>query len=349
MRRSLQVGLLGAAMCLFAGAFAVSALYVPGITLLLVALAAAGLVWAAAHGARVELELTADRVQEGEEVTVTARVRGGVAPACRGTLSVIPGAAPVPLDWRRRSGEQSLRTLRRGRVAVGGATARWADPFRLCSRERSSEARELLVLPRVQRLRRRDLQQIAALPEPPPARTAGIELDGLRELLPDSPASRIHWLTLARKGVTMERRLRDGEERRPFTVVLDTCTGASADALDMAVRAAASLCLGLASAEGCAVLLPGRSRVEDLSPGLGAWPRLHELLALIEPGMAPRWELVRDAPRVVLVAPAATRAPAGVAVTCTVSPSPDAGGEVLFTVAGCAVQPAVRAWAGQAA
>lgn len=349
MSRILQLGLLGAAMCLFAGAFAVSALYVPGVTLMLVALAAGALVSAAARGARVELDLSSDRAEEGEPVTVTARVSGGLAPACRGALRVLPGAAPVALDTRRRSAEQRLRTVRRGRAAVGPAVARWADPFRLCARERASETRELLVLPRVQRLQRRELERIASLPEPLSSPTDGMELDGLRERVPGSPASRIHWLTLARTGVPMERRLRGHEDRRPFTVVLDARSAAGAEALDMAVRAAASLCAGLASAGGCSVLLPGRPRVEHLGPGLEAWPRLHELLALVEHGSAPRWELVRDARRVVLVRPGPTHAPAGFPVSCSVSPLREAGAEVLFNVAGCAVQAVGRVRAGRAA
>ncbi len=325
-------------MCLFAAAFAVAALYVPGVTLLLVALAAAILVSAASRGARVELDLTADRVEEGEQVTVTARVEGGLAAACRGTLRVLPGAAPAPLDWRRRSAQQSLRSVRRGRATVGPATAAWSDPFRLCARERASEPRELLVLPRVQRLRRSELERLAALPEPMLSPTAGMELDGLREWIPGSPASRIHWLTLARTGTAMERRLRGDQDRRPFTLVLDARSAASEPALDMAVRAAASLCLALATAGGCSVLLGDQPRVEDLGPGLEAWARLHELLALVTPGAAPRWELVRDARRIVLVHPGPRRAPAELSVSCAVSPAPQAGHEVLFNVAGCAVQ-----------
>ncbi len=349
MTRSLQLGLLGAAMCLFAAAFAVAALYVPGVTLLLVAVAATVLVSLAARGARVELDLTADRVEEGEEVTVTARVGGGLGAACRGTLCVLPGAQPTRLDWHSRSAEQILRTVRRGRATVGPATARWTDPFRLCARERASAPRELLVLPRVQRLRARELERIASLPEPGSSPMDGMELDGLRESVPGAPASRIHWLTLARSGVWMERRLRGDEDRRPFTVVLDARCAASEGALDMAVRAAASLCLGLATSGGCAVLIAGQPRVEDLGPGLEAWGRLHELFALVAHGAAPRWELVRDARRIVLVHPGPSQAPGEVPVSCSVSPLPEAGAAVLFSVAGCTVRAASRARAERAA
>jgi uncharacterized protein (DUF58 family) len=347
--RSLQLGLLGAAMCLFAAAFAVAALYVPGVTLLLIALASAVLVHLAARRARVELDLTADRVQEGEQITVTARVSGGVAPACRGTLRVLPGAPPVRMDWHSRSTEQLLRTVRRGRTTVGPATASWADPFHLCSSERRSSSRELLVLPRIQQLGRRELERIASLPEPGAAITDGVELDGLRQGVPGAPAARIHWLTLARSGVWMERRLRGDEDGRPFTVVLDACSAPSESALDMAVRAAASLSLGLATMGGCSVLIPGQPRLEDLGPGLEAWGRVHELFALVTHGSAPRWDLVRDARRIVLVHPGPDQAPADVAVSCSVSPAAPAGGEALFGVAGCAVRVAGRTRARRAA
>ena len=74
-------------------------------------------------GATVNLEIKSACM----EVTVTARVKGGLAVACRGMLRVLPGAAPAPLDWHRRSAQQSLRSVRRGRATVGPATARWSE------------------------------------------------------------------------------------------------------------------------------------------------------------------------------------------------------------------------------
>src|SRR6185312_658610 len=97
-----------------------------------------------------------------------------------------------------------------------------------------------------------------------------------------------------------------------------------------------------ADAGGCSVLLPGARRVEAVEPGLAGWPRLHALLALVEPGPSPCWELARELRRVVLVEAGPPRLPAGVSISCTVSPLPDAGRGSLFSVAGCTVQPAAR-------
>lgn len=348
MSRSLQLTLLGAAMCVLAGAFAVPALYVPGVTLVLVALASGVSVAVAARGSRVELEATADRVEEGEELTVRASVVGGLR-SCRGWLQVIPGNTPSPLGWRARSAEHRVRPLRRGRVSVGPSTARWADPFQICVSERVSARRELLVLPRVQSVRPHDLDRILALPEEQPTLAEGLEFDGVRPHRPGSPASRIHWLTAARTGALMERRFCEGVGPRAVTLALDASSAAGPDALDKAVRATASLCAGLARAGGCSVLLPGASRTETLGPGLEGWARLHDLLALVEEDEAPRWELARDAGRLVLVQARSPQPPAGVGVSCSVSPIPAERTSVLFSVAGCAVQPVGQARAERAA
>lgn len=336
-------------MCLFAGAFAVSALYVPGVTLVLVALAASVAVTSAARRARVELDLSAERIDEGEEVTVRALVVGGLGAVCRGTLTVLPGAAPATLGFRTRSASQALRPVRRGRVILGPSHARWADPFQICVRERASETRELLVLPRVRALRRADLERILALPDPSPSLSAGLDPDGLRPYRPGSPASRIHWLTVARTGVPAERGFIEESSRLPVTVVLDARDPASEEALDQAVRAAASLCFGLGAARGCSAMLPGLRRIESLGRGLEGWPHLHALLALVEPGAPPCWELARELRRIVLVQARRPVLPAGVSISCTVSPLADAGAGSLFEVAGCAVQPVARAQAGRAA
>jgi uncharacterized protein (DUF58 family) len=336
-------------MCLFAAAFAVSALYVPGVALLLVALAASIAAPAAARGARVELELSAERVEEGERAIVRARVSGRLAEWCRGSLRVLPGAQAARLGWRSRVVEQSVRTVRRGRVTVGPAKARWADPFQLCIRERMSETRELLVLPRVQPLRARDAAQLLSLPDARARGAPGLEFDGLRPPVPGAPASRIHWLTAARTGTPMERRFCEESDRWPVTIALDARAAASEEALDAAVRAAASLCAGLGQSGGCSAMLPGLHGLASLSSGLDGWAQLHEALALVEDGMAPRWELAREAHRLVLVQARTPQPPPGLAVSCFVSPVPDRSAGILFSIAGCAVQPARGARMGRAA
>ena len=48
------------------------------------------------------------------------------------------------------------------------------------------------------------------------------------------------------------------------------------------MRAAASLCVHLARAGGCALLLPGDRRPTVLEPTLVGWPHLHVRLALVD-------------------------------------------------------------------
>ena len=88
------------------------------------------------------------------------------------------------------------------------------------------------------------------------ARAAEFEVDGLRPYREGSPASRIHWPALARSGEMHERRMVAGAEATPL-VVLDAELPDDQEALDRAVRAAASLCVHLAPGSGCSVLLPG--------------------------------------------------------------------------------------------
>jgi uncharacterized protein (DUF58 family) len=347
--RALQLAFIGAGTCLLAGAFAVPALYVPGATLVLVALTASACVSAAARRARVGLDLSARRIEEGDHLTVTARVTGGFAAGCRGVLEPMPGATPARLGWRSREATQQVRPVRRGRLTFGPARARWADPFQICVCERESGTGEVLVLPRVRAVRPGDLARILALPDNRPALSSGLDPDGLRPYRPGAPASRIHWLTVARTGIPVERGFREDASHLPITIALDAANAASAEALDAAVRAAASLCFSLADAGGCSVMLPGARRVEAVAPGLAGWPRLHALLALVEPGPSPCWELARELRRVVLVQAGPPRVPAGVSISCTVSPLPDAGRASLFSVSGCAVQPAAHAHVESAA
>ena len=90
-------------------------------------------------------------------------------------------------------------------------------------------------------------------------RTIDFEIDGLRPYRNGSPASRIHWATVARTGEMVEHRLVAGADSSPL-VVLDRFNPADQDALDSAVRAAASICVHLAPAGGCTLLVSGERR-----------------------------------------------------------------------------------------
>ena len=108
---------------------------------------------------------------------------------------------------------------------------------------------------------------------------AETEIDGLRPHREGAPASRIHWPAYARGAGLMERKLISEADSRPL-VVLDP-RGGDRDALDAAVRAAASLAVHMARDGGCALLLPGDRRPTVLEPTLAAWEHAHARLAVV--------------------------------------------------------------------
>ena len=120
------------------------------------------------------------------------------------------------------------------------------------------------------------------------------------------------------------------------------------DALDQAIRAAASLCVYLARRGGCALLLGGDRRPAQIDPALSGFPESHARLALLTPDAgAPPAGCLTGA-NVVLWVTAATnpgallgalRAP----VRYLVSPHPHALWPVQFTVAECSGQQVERA------
>ena len=153
----------------------------------------------------------------------------------------------------------------------------------------------------------------------------------------------------------LERRLVAELDSAPL-IVLDPSTPASDEALDMAVRAAASLCVWLAHDGGCSILLPGDRRPIEVAHDLGAWPAVHVRLALVEQGPAPPastlgprggavvWVTGADiarAPRTLERLPAGAR--------YVVSPGSLSGGRAAFEVAGCTGVLVERARRGVAA
>ncbi len=115
---------------------------------------------------------------------------------------------------------------------------------------------------------------------------AETEIDGLREHRPGSPASRIHWPSVARGHGMMERKLISEADSRPL-VLLDPRSPATPEALDDAVRAAASLCVHFARFSGCSLLLPGDRRAHVIEKDLLAWPAAHVRLALLDDTTGP--------------------------------------------------------------
>jgi len=334
------------------------ALLVPGTALALLAGGALAWVELAARGARVERPAGPATVVEDERYPFRVLVRRGAVPP-RGELDdpLLKHPLPVRALVRERVTQASLSIAfpRRGRRRLDPAVLVVRDPLGLRRREvRSDDGGELLVLPRIEPVlapgegdggagdaeaeELGDGAGISALE----ARAVEFEIDGLRPYRDGAPASRIHWPAVARTGDLIERRLVDGGDRSPL-VVLDSERPESEESLDMAVRAAGSLCVHLArAAGGCALLLPRERRPMAIDAELRAWPAAHTKLAVVEAGgPAPAvgraghtgailWVSARGGP------PRAARGPA--APSFVVSPHPVAGLPVAFRVAGCVGQ-----------
>jgi len=337
MTRSRELALTGALLCATAAVLGIPALWAPGIAALLATALARLWVARSAAGAELTLSCAARTVEEDEPVEMIVRVRRGRIPFPGGTLVPWPGAGELALPAGREleiSGQALIP--RRGRHLIGPARLRVSDPFGLCSRELSSEGSELLVLPRVQRL---DASALAFLEgaggsprEPPQA------LDSLRAHRPGSPASRIHWPTVARSGILMERSMRPEDDPRVL-LELDAAGPESEEALDRAVRAAASLCFHLARRGGCLVLLPDDPRPTVLGTDLQGWPAVHARLALITARAGARRASGAHRGLSLIRVTASAAAPgAEIGPHFRVGPHPVAGPATLFTVAGCSAQ-----------
>ena len=270
-------------------AFGAGTLLVAGLGLLVLAGLAPAWVLIVALSLRVERELPRSRVQEGEKVHAAVTVSRRLPLVIRAELEdPLAGPEPVALSLREGRQELDLQTAfpRRGRVVLEPTRLSVADPLSLLRvTRRSGTAQEVLVLPALHpvswsggTLLRRELAagERAGL-EPP----AALEVDGVRPYRPGTPATRIHWPSLARGAGLMERRLRADGDELPL-VVLDPGSPAGEPELDAAVRAAASLAVSLARREGCRVMVGAGDRPVALGRDLTGWDDVHGALALVE-------------------------------------------------------------------
>jgi len=283
---------LGAALAVAAAAFGSPSLYVPGFALVLLGSAAAVWVPLAARGAGLERIIGPRTVEEEREWPIDIRAAAGVLPAPGGDLRepLLRGGLSMAGRQQRRI-RVNVTFARRGRRELAPARLAIRDPLGLVERVLEAGANQhVVVLPRIEPV-------IAggggsggspetAIGSRPAEVAAEVEMESLRPYREGSPASRIHWPTVARTGTLMERRLLADSDSRPL-VVLDPTRPSSGAALDKAVRAAASLALHLARAGGCALLLPGDRRATDIDADLGGWHVLHARLALVEAGTRP--------------------------------------------------------------
>jgi len=283
---ALATALLGLVIWLVAAVFDTASLYVPGVALLGLGLVAAAWVGLAAHGASVVRTLGPSTVVEDEPYPLRVEMRAGLLPAPGGALVEPLIAESLGVAGRRsRRVRVTVRFSRRGRRTLEPCRLSIHDPLGLARRELSSSPGEVLVLPRIEPVRAVGAGSLgdAGAGIGREGVAAELEIDSLRPYREGTPASRIHWPTLARTGVMMERRLVAEADARPL-VVLDPRGAASEEDLDAAVRAAASLCYQLAQREGCGLLLPGERRPIEVARDLRAWPALHVRLALVESG-----------------------------------------------------------------
>ena len=345
MRPALGLAALGLLLVVVAGTFDAEPLYVPGVAFLALAAVAWGWVALAVRGLSVERELGARRVVEDEAVDVRVAVRLGRVGLPGGVLRDELLSDEVALAVGRRARRLRIRAsfARRGRRALAPTQVVVRDPLGLVTRTvRGAEDEELLVLPRVEPIRRAgDGRGGGRSRSGRPAMAAEVELDGVREHRPGTPASRIYWPALARGAELMERRMRADADATPL-VLLDARSPAREEDLDAAVRAAASLAVALGRAGGCGVMLPGDRRPTTLDESLGGWTHLHARMALVEAGGQP--SLASIAARVGSVFYVAARVPsrppralehAPASGRVLVVPGVFAGRRPVFTVAGC--------------
>jgi uncharacterized protein (DUF58 family) len=348
VRPAATTALLGLLLTLTAATFDAEPLYVPGIAFVVLAGGAAAWVGLSARGVRVQRTVARTRTLEEQPVAIHLVVSGGRLPLPSGVIE--DDLLPRPAAMAGGRGGTHLRInarfARRGRKALAPPRIVVRDPFGLATRMVTADAgAEVLVLPRVEPVVAPagdgDGSGLAGR-RGRPAVAAEVDLDGLRPYRPGVAASRIFWPALARRGELMERRLRADGDTRPL-IVLDPRAPARAEDLDAAVRATASLCVHLARAGGCALLLPGDRRPTALESTLAGWSHLHVRLALIE-AHSPRPPNVaglasRRGPVLYVAARVPARAPRALAHT-------PGGGRVLvvpgtmrghaaFTVAGC--------------
>jgi hypothetical protein len=123
-------------------------------------------------------------------------------------------------------------------------------------------------------------------------------------------------------------------------VVLDAEHPEDPEALDRAVRAAASLCRHLAPAAGCVLVLPGERVPFRIDSALRLWPRAHAHLAVVKAGGRPLDHRAVSRGAAVFWVTASRRLPAlasglGGGTGYFVTPHPIDVGQPAFSVAGC--------------
>jgi uncharacterized protein (DUF58 family) len=345
MRSAIGCAALGLLLLIVAGTFDAEPLYVTGAALMLLGAGAAAWIGLAARGAQVHRTIGKRSVIEEEPLPVRIDVTAGRLPLPPGWIDEPLLPEPVRLTAGRSTARVrvDVRFGRRGRRVLAPPALVLRDPFGLAQKVLSgAHADELTVLPRVLPVRAiaRGGDGIHAHGRAALIAAAETELDGLREHREGSPASRIHWPTVARGAGLMERKLISEADSRPL-VVVDPRAPASQDALDATVRAAASLTVHFARKTGCGLLLPGFRRAITIDPDLLAWPQAHVRLALLDDASGPALTAAQNRRGLVVLVAARVidRPPRGLGRTpggcLIVVPGAIAGRRSVLEVAGC--------------
>jgi uncharacterized protein (DUF58 family) len=352
VRSALGCAALGVLLLLVAGTFDAEPLYVTGSALLLLGAGAAAWIGVGARGASVSRRIGVRSVLEEQPLAVSVEARAGRLPLPPGWIDEPLLAEPVRFRAGRRLARVEVEATfaQRGRRRLPPPALVLRDPFGLAQRVvTGGDEDEILVLPRTFPVR-----VTAAGGDAMPAHAratllaaAETEVDGLRPHREGAPASRIHWPALARGAGLMERKLISEADSRPI-VVLDPRGGASPEALDAAVRAAASLTLHFARRSGCALLLPGDRRAHFIDADLVAWPPAHVRLALLDDTIGPALTAGQNRRGLVVFVSARVvdRAPRGLGRTpggsLLVVPGALPGRRPVLEVAGCSAYVAGR-------
>jgi len=345
MRSAIGCAALGLLLLLVAGTFDAEPLYVTGAALLLLGAGAAA--WIGLGAWEAGIRRTIEKRSVVEEEPLAVRIE-----ATRGRLPLPPGWIDEPLlpePVRLTAGRSRARVRvdvtfgRRGRRVLAPPALVLRDPFGLAQKVISGDhADEITVLPRVLPVRATagGGDGISARARAALVAAAETEIDGLREHREGTPASRIHWPTVARGAGLMERKLISEADSRPL-VVLDPRAPASQDALDASVRAAASLTVHFARKTGCGLLLPGDRRANTIDPDLLAWPQSHVRLALVDESSGPALTPAQNRRGLVIFVAARVidRPPRGLGRTpggcLIVVPGEISGRRSVIDVAGC--------------
>ncbi len=288
---------LGTALTLVGLGFGLAAALVCGIALLVMALGAVAWVELASVRGRLERDPGPGRLEESEPYPLRIVLRRTLLPPPGGELidPLLDRGVPVGPRWSRRL-ERDVWLETPGRHRLEPARLVICDPLGLWRRELTSgHAGELVVLPRIDPVRwngagaePRGQSSGSGRASDATSRRGGLaqfEVDGLRPYREGSPASRIHWPAVARTGEMIERQLIAGGEPRPL-VVFDP-RGGTPTQRERAMRAAASLCVELARAGGCDLLVPGERRALPIDPSLRNWPEAHVRIAVSDPHSGP--------------------------------------------------------------